>query len=123
MQIRAEQMQAFSNAATADFENRLAAHLHRFFPEACQSLEEAGVRERIRYGISAAGTYDIMAERDVCKYIDVMFTLGWHFDRDPQFPWAYEILTDASVEDPAARIESLCDAVECYAASQSPSED
>src|SRR6266446_4895926 len=111
LKIRADQMDALSNAAVVTFEQRVAAHLRRFFPDACQRLNDAGLLERIRYGISIAATYGIVTECGVCKYIDVMFTLGWQFDCDPQLPWAHEILIDDSVEDSALRVGSLCDAV------------
>ena len=123
MQLRAKQMKALSNAAEQSFESRMVLHLRQFFPEQCKSLGEDGVRGQIHDGISAAATYDLVAERDVCKYIDVMFTIGWHFDQDPQIPWAREILTDDSVEDPTTRIENLCEAVELAAASPTAVED
>ncbi len=33
MRIRDEQMKAFSEAVVQDFRDRIAVHLHRFFPE------------------------------------------------------------------------------------------
>ncbi|MGD0459833.1 MAG: hypothetical protein ABSC21_19055 [Terriglobia bacterium] len=116
-------MAAFSKAEVKKFEDRMIVHLNKFFPEQCKSAGEKELRETVHYGIKSAGNYGIIAESDVCKYIDVMLSLGSHFDRDPQLPWAHEILTDDSVEDPAARIARLCDAVGHHGALQSPSED
>jgi len=107
--IRDEQVQAFSGAAVRTFKDRVALHVRRFFPDRCQALGEPGIHEIIGRGVDAALAYGIMAERDVCKYIDLMFVAGHDFDR---LPWAIEILKSPSVTDPAVRIELLCDAVE-----------
>jgi hypothetical protein len=42
--------------------------------------------------VDRAKVYDIDSERDVCKYIDIMYTFGRDFDIDPEIPWASKIL-------------------------------
>jgi len=105
--IRNEQMQAFSEAATKNFEVRMVAHLRQFFPERCAPMGEEEVRQEIRCGIERAATYGIVAERDVCHYIKLMFGLGRDFDRDSKLPWAQNVLTDKVLKDPATRIKHL----------------
>ena len=105
--IRKEQMDAFSHAALRIFECRMVAHLNRHFPKRCAKLGEDGVREWIRYGIERARTYGIVSERDVCKYIDVMFVYGRDFDTDRRRPWAGQILNDPVIMPPAVRTNRL----------------
>ena len=113
MKIRKEQMEAFSEAAVKDFEDRVLQDLQEFYPVECRALKEAGVRAIIRKGIKNAEKYKIVAEHDVCLYIDLMFMLGEDFDTDARIPWAEAILTDQP-EDPTAKIERLYDTADDY---------
>ena len=107
MLIRNQQFDAFSTAQRISFDNRMLVHLKRFFPEQYDGLGEERVVEAVQYGIARAATYGMTAERDVCKYIDLMFALGRDFDTDPRFDWAQPILTDPDTPDATARIELL----------------
>ena len=110
MKIRSEQMAAFSQAAVRGFEDRMVAHVREFFPGRCESLGEEKTRETIRYGIARAEAYNIVVERDVCKYIDVMFAYGRDFDTNPKLPWAGAILNDPAVTCPTTRANRVFEA-------------
>ena len=110
MRMRQQQNEAFSEAAVKDFENRMVVHLHEFFPEQCKALGEKKTRKAIREGIERAGKYDIVTERDVCKFIDLMFAFGRKFDQDRKYPWARDILNDPAIDDPTTKAEGLYDA-------------
>jgi len=105
--IRKAQMSVLAEAAATDFENRMVAHLNKCFPAACETLQEPGVRETIRYGINRSAHYDVTTERDVCKYIDLMMVFGRDFDTRAELPWASRILNDRVLKNPTARIERL----------------
>jgi hypothetical protein len=105
--IRQKQMETLSQAAVKDFENRMVIHLNKFFPEQCEALGEPKTREAIQYGIKRAAIYEIETERDVCKYIDLMFAFGRDFDIDPGLPWAARILQDAKYKNPTTKVEDL----------------
>lgn len=107
MVIRGEQMAALSDAAAVAFEDRVLGHLKRCFPELCGEREEADLRGAIRYGIQRAGTYGVVMQRDVCRYIDLMMVFGRDFDRGAGLPGAAEILQDTDFESGTARIEFL----------------
>jgi hypothetical protein len=108
--IRKSQLDALSIAHRTSFDNRMLAHLKKFFPAQYDGLGEERAIEAVHYGIARAATYGITSERDVCKYVDLMFALGRDFDTDPRFDWAQPILTDPNLPDPSARIELLYDA-------------
>lgn len=107
LKIRKEQMGAFSFQALESFEDRIVARLNTFSPDHCQALGEEKTRKAIRYGIKRAASYGIEFERDVCLYIDQMFAFGQDFDKDPNLPWAAEILTDETIFGPTSRIDKL----------------
>jgi hypothetical protein len=103
--LRPEQMRAFSEAALKRFEETMLAHLKKFFPDKYEAAGEPKVRKLIRYGIERAASYDITAQRDVSRYIDLMMTLGPDFDQDKQLPWAGQILRTRN--KPEVRISIL----------------
>ena len=108
--IRPEQIAVFSEAEVQKFEDWTLAHLKRFFPKECAESGEARIRRRIRDGTNRAATYGITSKRDVCKFIDLIMMLGPHFESDPRFPWAMEILERAV--DSASKIAALTDYTE-----------
>ena len=105
--IRKEQMEVLSHYVLKGFEDRMVEHLNEFFPDQCETLGEPDVREAVQYGIDRAGSYGITSERDVCKYLNLMFTFGRDFDVDPRLPWAAAILNAGDVTDPTRKIERL----------------
>lgn len=115
MKLRKEQMEAFSEAAVQDFEDRMAHHLQKCFPEQCEALGNTKTREAIREGIALASDYGITLEPDVCRYISLMFAFGRRFDRDRQLPWAGRILNDPSPMDASAKVDRLYEAATAYA--------
>jgi hypothetical protein len=107
--IRNDQMEAFTREALRDFEKFMRAHLDEYFPEQSQALDEKALHETVLYGIQRAAAYGIVAECDVCLYIDSMVQLGRDFDQDPKLPWAAAILNDKKTRDPSARVNQLYD--------------
>jgi hypothetical protein len=107
MVIRTEQLRAFSDAAASGFHERMVTHLRKCFPAECEALQESGVRDTIRHGIQQSARYGATAERDVCKYIDLMMLLGRDFDTRAGLPWAARILNDQVLQTPGARIDQL----------------
>lgn len=105
--IRTEQWEALRAVSVRGFERRMLLHLRKFFPEQCSSLGDDGVTLAVRHGIERAEHYGIRMEREVCKYIDVMFSFGRDFDTDTTLPWAASILTDGGIRSSAARIDRL----------------
>lgn len=90
--IRPEQLRALEMSPRRVFEARMAAHLESFFEDQCARLGEGGQRSAIRYGLSRARRHGLTREREVCKYIDLMFTFGRDFDTRPDLDWVPEVL-------------------------------
>jgi len=107
--IRSSQIKTFREQLRRRFEERMVRHLHTYFPEQCAALGDEGTREAIGHGIDRAQAHGIVTERDVCRYLNVMFTFGRDFDSDPRCPWAARILDDTARPHPSERMDALYD--------------
>jgi len=90
--IRREQENVLAEDRERRFRVQLAAHLVECFPERCRELGEAQLDEEIRRGIGRARAHGFVGERDLCKYMNLVFTFGRDFDRDAALSWASELL-------------------------------
>jgi hypothetical protein len=104
--MRQEQCNALNSDLRRRYVERVLAHLRQFFPRQSQSMGEPALRAFVDWGIERAASYRIVAERDVCRYIDVMTVFGRQFDTDPACAWAPPILT-ARYVDPSVKTEIL----------------
>lgn len=93
-------------AVTVGFVDRMTDHLRKHFPAYCDGLGESLTRQAILEGIGRASEYSIVGDRNVCRFIDLLFAFGPTFDLEPDFAWAREILEDSSV-DSAAKMKRL----------------
>ena len=108
MEIRKQQMEALAASQLRRFHAQMLAHLRTFFPMQFVALGEERSLQLVRHGIARGGHYGITAERDVCKLIDLMLTLGPDMDR--KFPWIATTLADLSM--PARdRVNAVYDAL------------
>jgi hypothetical protein len=92
--IRPEQLAVFRNAASHAFEGEMVGHLAEFSPPLFEAVGEGPLRKAIRLGMERATNYGFTYRGPVRLYLELMLLLGSHFDTDPQYPWAAEILTD-----------------------------
>jgi hypothetical protein len=109
LQLRTEQMEVFRQAAVQNFEDRMVKHLKEYFTKPCDALGEAEIRRIIHFALEQIRSYGMMSEGSVNLYLDLMFMLGRSFDKDPQLPWAAEILNDESIVDETSRLDLLYD--------------
>lgn len=109
MIVRPEQMAALQQAAQQNFQQRLGEHLRQFFPEQYQGLDQAALQQAVQHAVDRARSYDILSERDICKYADVMSAFGRDFDTSPATAWASSILNDRSLGDAGARVNRLAE--------------
>lgn len=110
LQIRKEQSDSFSVVMRRKFNNRMVLHIQECFPEHYEKLREDNTRELVDIGVDKAATYDIVSERDVCKFIDLMLGFGVDFDENPEYPWASDILNDETLNSPSIKTNKLYDA-------------
>jgi hypothetical protein len=86
----------------------MLAHIREFFPGVFASFGEEKLLLLVRHGIERGKHYGITSERDVCKLIDLMLTLGADMDR--KFPWIAATLGDTAT--PAdKKVDTVYDAL------------
>ena len=107
MIVRQEHLSPFDEIARARFEREAVEHVKGFAPKHTEVLGEDGTRTVVRAGIERAARYDFNAPGPVHFFLDLMFVLGSEFDKDPQYPWAAEILNDKSIPGQMPRADRL----------------
>lgn len=107
IRMSSQQMDAFKAVRIEQFIDSVVPHLRECFPEACDELGEQDTRALVRYGTDLAESYGIDREVCVCEFIDLMFVFGVEFDRDPELPWASEILQDETIQEQGALLDHL----------------
>jgi len=100
-------MAAFGPLGKKAFEDRVVDHLKRASPQQCSALGDEKLRVTIYYGSQRATDYRIVAERDVCKYIDLIVLYGRDFDKDPNLPWAQSVLQNQAIKNPSRKVDRL----------------
>lgn len=105
--MRPEQMEVFHKAALGSFEDDMVRHLAAFSPPLVQAVGEGQLRKAAQLGMERAAGYGFTYRGPVQLYLELMLLFGSHFDTDPQYPWAAEILADRGSGDQMDRAESL----------------
>ncbi|KHD05843.1 hypothetical protein PN36_32165 [Candidatus Thiomargarita nelsonii] len=90
--IREEQMSALSQAMVKQFEDSMAIHLRRVFPDETKTITEKDLLYHIELCVNRATQYKITIEGDVQRYLECAVLYGWDFDTKPETYWAGEIL-------------------------------
>lgn len=85
----------------------MIVHLKKVFPDRVSTMQEPALLDIVRYGIQHARIYSIVAERDVCKYIDLSVLYGRDFDKDAALPWATAILQNKNIRSPSTKVDRL----------------
>ena len=71
-------------------------------------MNEDALDELILEACERARSYGISTQKDVCKFLNLMFTFGRHFDTDPALPWVSPFLRSKSKAQGTLRINRLC---------------
>ncbi len=107
MYVSPEFFESASENARERYIDRVLAHVQEFFPERCQKLGAARTRDAVCYGLERGESYDLTSELDLCKFVDVMFTLGPRFDEDPEWSWTAGVLGAFPYDSTDTRMEEV----------------
>jgi hypothetical protein len=94
--IRREQAEELRKLPLQVFEDEMVAHLADFSPPLFNVIKEDQMRVAVRFGIERAGECGFTLRGPIRLYLELMLLFGSHFDNDPQYPWAGEIVHDDS---------------------------
>lgn len=93
--ISSVQIETLRQAARRSFDNEMVAHLGGFSPPLVKAIGEDQLHRVIDFGVVRAGSHGFTHRGPVRLYLELMLLFGSHFDTDPQYPWAAEILAGA----------------------------
>lgn len=78
--------EAFSEQQRQRFEDEMLVYLKLEYSFVLAGREDAWVSELIQIGIERAAEYDVVLERDVARYLELMLALSPDFDDSPKTP-------------------------------------
>jgi hypothetical protein len=107
IRIRDEQMEALRRAGLKRFQTAMLIHLRSCMPSQTSVLSDEELLTTIETGISRAGSYGVILEFDVQRFLECTIKYGSDFDRDPAYAWAGEILHGP--KDGTAKINTISD--------------
>jgi hypothetical protein len=107
LRVRSEQVAAFEDASAETFEDLMVEHAARFFPKHLRMLGEPVIRKVVHYGVARAELCGFKKQREACLYLNLMLSLGSHFDTDIQLPWVEAALRADPHLSPSARADRL----------------
>ena len=113
--IREAQIQVLSGSRRESFIARCETHLRANFA-GCAALSPRELRTMVEQGTARALSYGIEAERDICKFLNLIAVFGWDFDL--RFQWARKTLR--SEAGPRLRLNRLYERAIRAADSEAP---
>lgn len=105
--IRNEQKDALRNPLTHKQILGLVDHIKSNFPDETAGKSDNELCDRVKETLSRAEKYDVKAERDVYKFINISMLYGADFDEKKETSWTAEYLTDEDVSTSGMRINRL----------------
>jgi hypothetical protein len=85
--IRKEQMEALEAHMRERFIEKTLAQVGEVFPEASQRQGPKVLRALIENGLETAAKYQVLGEREVILFVDLMMELGPDFLQQPKYKW------------------------------------
>jgi hypothetical protein len=93
LDIRPEQMAAFSRAASEDFERRAVGHFRATLSQIAADFSDEELKRRLRDCAARAANYGLVMEREALLFADVSLILeDERFEESLDHPWALDIL-------------------------------
>lgn len=92
--IRKAQMEALRNSREMEFENRAVAYLKKEFAEQCNQLSDEAIRDSVKTAMFKRKEYRFKSEETIILYLNLMYLLGFDFDKNANNEWVQETLTD-----------------------------
>ena len=93
--IRQEQFAALRRAQIARFDFEAYEHVQLYFPQRCEELGNQAAMQMVRDGLKRARGYGLESERDLLRYLNLLFHFGDGFELSPANAWALTLLESA----------------------------
>ncbi|WP_312243381.1 DUF4123 domain-containing protein [Stutzerimonas nitrititolerans] len=106
LHISQAQLEHMNQAKFACFDQRLLAHLQRFYPESLQSMDAAAQQQFAALCRQSAGRYGYTAADEVARWAGLLIELGGDFPQAPE-QHSYRQLLEQRGPLPAQRLDNL----------------
>lgn len=84
LRIQKAQMAELSRVAIEDFVERMREHLREEQPRRTAAMRDEELDALTRAALARAPGYGLESEYDVCRFTELLFTLGPTFDASPE---------------------------------------
>lgn len=106
--VRDAQLLALGGSDRGRFTAAVEVHVRAHFRARCEALGPDEVRAAVAQGVARANARGLESERDVCRFVDLIFVFGWELDDPEVHPWAARAFARGATS--TERLESLFDA-------------
>jgi len=112
LRLSQEQLEQMNQAKHACFDQRLLAHLQRFFPESLQGMDVAAQQQFAALCRQSAARYGYSAPDEVTRWAGLVAELGADFPQPPEHG-RYRHLLEQRGPLPAQRLDNLIAELQC----------
>jgi hypothetical protein len=107
LRLRRGQLHVLEEVLPPPSDEQLCARVRERSPQQSALLGDPCVLAAVQLAQERAAFHGLRDRRGVLLYVDLVFMLGSHFDRDPLLPWAAAILADRTLGSSRARMDAL----------------
>ena len=108
--LRELSFEYFTEIDSGDLHQDTRTFLTMLYPERYVETAQESLRSALDLGKASATKHGMGTGAGIILYIGAMFMLGSHFDRDPLYPWACDILRDTTMSTPNTKAQRLHEA-------------
>ena len=94
LRFTTDQQAQLNHSGFERFVEEVRAHLEQYFPRLHGLRGPDKTRAWIRYGVEQARGYDIVQDRDVRRFIDLLYARGIGFEQQDEHSWIRDILNN-----------------------------
>ncbi len=112
LRLSKEQLEQLNQTKHACFDQRLLAHLRRFFPESLQGMDAAAQQQFVTLCRQSAARYGYSAADEVARWASLLAELGSDFPQAPEHDTYCQLLEQRDLL-PAQRLDNLIAELQC----------
>ncbi|RRU76749.1 DUF4123 domain-containing protein [Stutzerimonas xanthomarina] len=112
LRLSQEQLEQLNQAKHARFDQRLLAHLQRFFPESLQGMDAAAQQQFVTLCRQSAARYGYSAADEIARWAGLLAELGSDFPQAPEHDTYCQLLEQRDLL-PAQRLDNLIAELQC----------
>ncbi len=97
--IRTSQMFELGASSKERLIQEQVARIDQSLPDVTATMAPGEVEQSVHLAIQKGEQYGLKEWTGICRYLDVMYILGFDFDEDSRYEWAREKLEDQDLSE------------------------